>query len=58
MKVNELIQHLEKCNPLAEVRVGNPYSCPAESVDSVTEIGYSTNSHPTVHIYSSGRSEY
>lgn len=58
MKVYELIQQLKKYDPFADVKIGDPRSYSTGSVDSVTELyGNVTTGHPTVHIYSSGRSE-
>ena len=51
MKVNDLIEQLKKCDPTADVYYGRPCH-DVEDVEHVTEIGYSDEYEPSVHLYS------
>jgi hypothetical protein len=51
MKVKELIDYLEKCNPYAVVYLGEALDSDAEEANHVVEIGCSDIVIPTVYLY-------
>ena len=51
MKVKELIDYLEKCNPEAVIYLGKPLDDYAEQADHIIEIGCSDIVIPTVYLY-------
>ena len=51
MKVKELIDYLEKCNPEAFIYLGKPLDDYAEQANYVGEIGCSNLVIPTVYVY-------
>lgn len=51
MKVKELIDYLEKCNPEAVVYLGEALKSDAEELDHIAEIGCCDLVIPTVYLY-------
>jgi hypothetical protein len=51
MKVKELIDYLEKCNPEAVIYLGEPLYYDAEQANHIAEIGCSDIVIPTVYLY-------
>ena len=51
MKVKELIDYLEKCNPEAVVYLGEALTSDAEELDHIAEIGCCDLVIPTVYLY-------
>lgn len=50
MKVNELIEALQKCRQDSDVFIGEPCK-DVEDLNHVTEIGYSDEWIPSVYLY-------
>ena len=51
MKVKDLIDYLEKCNPEAVVYLGEILKYDAEELNHVVEVGVSDIVIPTVYLY-------
>lgn len=51
MKVKELIDYLEKCNPEAVVYLGEVYDCEAMELVHIMEVGCSNEIIPTVFLH-------